>query len=255
VDRQLSYGKTLMAGKILHLTGYVGYRTRSHAGIRSVVSTMPRSEDDGLDLGEHRLVFGIVLVDRDGTVLVSNQPATSILEEGTAIAIVDGRLVAVHPGEQARLRMLVAGVAQSEPGATASAGGVMSIARGRRVPLSLLVAPLVGAGVSRTPDQPAAVLFVVDPEQPGQRWRKYLEDFYGLTRAEADVAVLLLQGIGVSDIARRRRTSFNTARTHLKRVFDKLGVHSQAELVRLLLSGGPPRDASRASPDRGRRAG
>jgi DNA-binding CsgD family transcriptional regulator len=244
-----------MAGKILHLTEYVDYRPRSRAGMRTLVSTMSQSENDGIDLGEHRLVFGIVLVDRDGTVLVSNQPATSILEEGTAIAVVDGRLVAVHPGEQARLQMLVADVAQSESGATAPAGGVMSITRARRVPISLLVAPLIASGVSLTPRQPTAVVFVVDPEQPGQKWREFLEELYGLTRAEADVAILVLQGTGVRDIARQRRTSFNTARTHLKRVFDKLGVHSQADLVRLLLNGDRPRDAIPVSPDRRRRAG
>ena len=59
---------------------------------------------------------------------------------------------------------------------------------------------------------------------------------YGLTSAEAVVAQLLVQHAGsVRDIADRLGVSVNTAKTHLKRIFDKTGVRRQSALIKLLL--------------------
>jgi DNA-binding CsgD family transcriptional regulator len=54
------------------------------------------------------------------------------------------------------------------------------------------------------------------------------------------VAALAGQALPVVTIARGLDVSPNTAKTHLKAVYGKLGVRSQAELVRLLMSRHPP---------------
>lgn len=53
-----------------------------------------------------------------------------------------------------------------------------------------------------------------------------------LTRREQDVVQCLLEGERVVSIAERLDLSPHTVRNHLKSIFRKLGVHSQAELVR-----------------------
>ena len=53
-----------------------------------------------------------------------------------------------------------------------------------------------------------------------------------LTRRERDVVVCLLEGERVVSIAERLDLSPHTVRNHLKSIFRKLDVHSQAELVR-----------------------
>lgn len=53
-----------------------------------------------------------------------------------------------------------------------------------------------------------------------------------LTRRERDVVVCLLEGERVVSIAERLDLSPHTVRNHLKSIFRKLEVHSQAELVR-----------------------
>jgi DNA-binding CsgD family transcriptional regulator len=55
---------------------------------------------------------------------------------------------------------------------------------------------------------------------------------------EAEVAALLAVGHEIRDVATRLRISVNTARTHLKTIFSKTGIRSQAELIRRV-SGGP----------------
>ena len=58
---------------------------------------------------------------------------------------------------------------------------------------------------------------------------------FGLTPAESQLARLLAQdGSGAKSLARQLGVSPATARTHLQRIFDKTGVHSQADLVSLL---------------------
>ena len=60
---------------------------------------------------------------------------------------------------------------------------------------------------------------------------------FGLTPAEAQLAINLCGGMDLKEVAETMHITFNTARTHLKRIFSKTHVSRQAELIRLLLQG------------------
>jgi DNA-binding CsgD family transcriptional regulator len=64
-----------------------------------------------------------------------------------------------------------------------------------------------------------------------------LQIYYGLRPAEATLASVLTNGKGLKDAADELHISLNTAKTHLRRIFDKTGTKRQAELVRLVLLG------------------
>jgi DNA-binding CsgD family transcriptional regulator len=51
------------------------------------------------------------------------------------------------------------------------------------------------------------------------------------------VAALLLEGLRTDELAERLDITLFTARTHVKRVLSKVDARSQAELMRVLLSG------------------
>jgi DNA-binding CsgD family transcriptional regulator len=55
---------------------------------------------------------------------------------------------------------------------------------------------------------------------------------YGLSPKEVEVAMAIVDGKSIQQIADHRRLSRETVRTQLKSVFSKLGVTSQLELVR-----------------------
>ncbi len=59
---------------------------------------------------------------------------------------------------------------------------------------------------------------------------------YGFTPAETALVLVLLQGLDLGQAARRLSMSLNTARYHLKHVFQKTDTNRQAELIRLVLS-------------------
>jgi len=74
---------------------------------------------------------------------------------------------------------------------------------------------------------------------------------WGLTAAEADVALFALKGCDVAEIARLRNTATGTVRAQLTRAYAKAGVGSRAALVSLfiedLLNGVPFPAAQRAA--------
>ena len=67
-------------------------------------------------------------------------------------------------------------------------------------------------------------------EVVAQRFREW-----GLTPAEADVAVFALKGCDVAEIAALRGSAAGTVRAQLARVYDKAGVNSRSALATLFL--------------------
>jgi len=78
-------------------------------------------------------------------------------------------------------------------------------------------------------------VFINDPERPRLIPQEYLQQAYGLTRTEAQIAQLLLNGLAIMDVAAKRNTSIETARWQIKSLMQKTNTTSQAELMRLLM--------------------
>jgi DNA-binding CsgD family transcriptional regulator len=79
------------------------------------------------------------------------------------------------------------------------------------------------------------LIMIGDPEREQRLSTIHLQELFGLTRAEARVAIRTLNGKGLQGIASDLSVTISTVRIHLQRVFEKTGTHRQAELVRLLL--------------------
>jgi DNA-binding CsgD family transcriptional regulator len=87
--------------------------------------------------------------------------------------------------------------------------------------------------------RPRAILFITDPEQTTAPRGQNLREDFGLTMAEAALALEILKGDGLRGAANRLGVSLATAHTQLAHVFDKTGTRRQAELVRLILQSQP----------------
>jgi hypothetical protein len=161
------------------------------------------------------LPLGAVWLNGHGRVVSWNHCAWSIVAEHDGLLVVDGRLVATRADEAFELKRLVNAVCGGAPGPYA-AGGATRISRtGSRPPVTLLVSPLRWPSVAVGIEIPVAVIFMNDPTREPQTWQDVLRCRYELTRSEAEVALLVLRGGAIDTIARERKTSRNTARTHL----------------------------------------
>lgn len=87
----------------------------------------------------------------------------------------------------------------------------------------------------------AAVLFIIDPSNRSSIPLNQIMDAFGLTRAEARVALAASSGNNVVETARLLNLSPNTIKTHLRRVFAKTSTAGQTELSGLMASVGSVR--------------
>jgi DNA-binding CsgD family transcriptional regulator len=79
-----------------------------------------------------------------------------------------------------------------------------------------------------------AVLVLVDPDERPRPPEATLRSVFGLTAAEARLAMHLAAGVSLEAAADALGVSKGTARIQLKAVFAKLDLHRQAELVALM---------------------
>ena len=80
-------------------------------------------------------------------------------------------------------------------------------------------------------------MVVVDPDRGYEVDEDRVGRFYGLTAAEARLTTFLARGRRLDEAAEDLGITYETARTHLKRIFNKTGAGRQTELVRLVLCG------------------
>jgi DNA-binding CsgD family transcriptional regulator/PAS domain-containing protein len=181
---------------------------------------------------------GVLFLDEKGRVILFNRSAGAILAQGDGVSLVRDGLVASRVDETKALRRLVANACATGACRGTHAGGAMLVSRpsGRRA-LSVLVAPLRLRQFPLASPVPAAVVFVSDPEQAVEGVEPFLQRLYGLTATEGAVATLLLEGRRLEEIGERLSISWNTVRTHVKRILAKADVRTQAEFIRVVLLG------------------
>ncbi len=86
----------------------------------------------------------------------------------------------------------------------------------------------------------AKVFVSFDDERTLERRIAVARPIYGLSATQARLAQLIAQGNDLPQAAAQLVVSVNTVRTHLQRMFDRTGAHSQSALISLLLTAEPP---------------
>lgn len=111
----------------------------------------------------------------------------------------------------------------------------VEVARGADHPLLYHLFPFTYGGHFRCGPEEAVAIVVSDPKAELELSVDSIRNGYGLTLSEARVSALIGSGLRIEDAASSLGITPNTARTHLKRIFEKTGTGRQAELLRLLL--------------------
>ena len=182
-----------------------------------------------------RLSAGFIILDRATRVLFANAAARSIASDGGALRLRNGSVVGAYPTYGQQLERLIQAAVRGMPVAT------MSIPHPQddRV-FTVLASSIRSRDIDRFSGlgmrDPAVMLVITDPLRPLDIPAEWIMDAYGLTQAEANVALASASGASIPEIAQRLSVSPNTVKTHLRRVFAKTGVSRQAELARVTAS-------------------
>lgn len=192
-------------------------------------STQPTAPRMGIDAALYAFVEhleeGVAVVDRRGSTLFLNRAARAIVG-GAHLCLVEGYLRARASNNGMALRkMITRCVAEGR-------GSAMRLASEDDI-LLITASPVPALGCP--PTEAAILLRLIDPATIRLPDKDVLRDHFSLTSTEAAFALELLAGNDLVTSAARRGIAPSTGRVHLRRLFEKTGMHRQAALIRLLL--------------------
>jgi DNA-binding CsgD family transcriptional regulator/PAS domain-containing protein len=180
---------------------------------------------------------GIVVFDGQGWPIFVNDEAAAVFATGDGLTLVDGALHAANPVTRSQLARALSSALHLGIADIGKPPGVVEVSRegtsGQYQVVFLPLDPRAGHANFSAADGVMAVIRGPNRVQP-TNLSAMLTAAYKLSRAEIALCRSLLQGETLVEAAKNLEVSRNTAKTHLARIFDKTGVHSQAALLRLL---------------------
>lgn len=190
----------------------------------------------GADEALNRIAVGVFLIDVERKVLFRNRRADELLEEADGISLGrEGVLRGERPQQTQALRDIIeATIRRGASGSRQSSDAVALTRESGRRALIAVACPLgrgpAGAG------EPAVGLFVTDPEWRSSDAAQTVAQLYSLSPAETRLALALVKGQRLDEIADAFGLSRNTVSYTLKNLFRKTETDRQADLISLFLS-------------------
>ncbi|MBW2939898.1 helix-turn-helix transcriptional regulator [Zhongshania aquimaris] len=179
----------------------------------------------------------LILLDALGGVVSRNKSADILLSNQTDIAISDGRvdirdLASKKVFEGVVSRMLNA----RSIGAPVRPEALRLSKEAKSSSIGVVVRAIPAHDYTQQTESPALALFIRDSDLPTYASEVTVSELFGLSPTEARIALLLSDGLSVTDIMDSLGMANSTVRTHLRSVFKKMGVDRQALVVRLILA-------------------
>jgi|GEM_PF-1521320 CheY-like chemotaxis protein len=190
----------------------------------------------GADEALNRISVGIFLLDSDRKVLFRNRRADALLDEHDGISLSrDSLLRAEKPHQTQALRDIIDDAMERLAISNRQGSEAVALERksGKR-PLIAVACPL-GKGPA-APGEPVVGLFVTDPQWRSSDAAQAVAQLYGLSPAETRLALALVRGLRLDEIAVEFGLSRNTVSYTLKNLFRKTETDRQADLISLFIS-------------------
>lgn len=196
-----------------------------------------RLDDNAAEAALNRLAVGFVLVDGSCRVVFRNQAAVRLLDANDGLGVDRTGVVTAHAtSDTDALRKAVKEAAGILDGDFTTSGGTFKVGRpSGKMAYSVMVAPLRPRhAVLGVTDAVIAVL-IADPARERSVDASQLSEILGITKGEARLLRLLIDGRSVKEAGDALGISAATARTHLRNIFAKTGFARQSDLVRAVM--------------------
>lgn len=182
-----------------------------------------------------RLTIATFILDGRGRVLRMNKAAESMIHRGETFRISDRHLAVGGRTDSRKFERIVkeALLARIESG---NNGFVRAFrcADPANEGLGILVRTIERERAAPIDATPGAIVYATDPT-PGATFEQLIAALFDLSPSEASLAALLTQGFSLTEAADELGLTESTVRSYSKRIFAKVGVSRQTELVRLIL--------------------
>jgi len=182
------------------------------------------------------LAVGVILVSKDARVIFANASAQRLLKQRDGLMTDRNGLRAIQSREAAALRALIACTATEGGRVHPQSGGGLNVTRANGLrALQVLVSPIRPLQSAHLGERAVAAIYVTDPEAMPEKPEVVFARLYNLTAAEAKVAAIIVRGRSGRQAAQELNVSYNTIKSHLKRIFAKTGTARQGDLIRLIV--------------------
>jgi DNA-binding CsgD family transcriptional regulator len=172
---------------------------------------------------------GGFLLDCEQQLLFLNPTGVDCLGDGLMMR--GKRVAATDPKSDVRLQSLIGAALNSTDGTCGSTS--VCVRRDSKLPLTVHIVRF-GEEVRPALKEASLLLVAFDPERCDPPPPDLLTDVFGLTPAEANVAIGIADGRHLAEIAAGRGVKIGTVRAYSKSVFAKTGTRGQAELATVL---------------------
>jgi len=198
--------------------------------LSAVRARLGRSESGTAMLGAalEEISGGLLITDDLGRLRHANGRALDLLDARNGLALSSGRVLPTDP----QLAERFARALQTAASRTGACGDAIRLQRQGQIPVRLLIAPLVG-------DSRNALILIDAPEEGDGDIARDLASLYGLSASEAELAVLLHDGLTPSEAAEARGVRLSTIRSQILSILHKTEARGLGDLLRIL--GGLPR--------------
>jgi DNA-binding CsgD family transcriptional regulator len=175
-----------------------------------------------------RLPFGVIALDVARRARLVNVPAQRFIDDRQVLELRDGRIASIAAEDAGALETLVSHL--QNDCAWPSTGGQVTLHRRSSPQLARL---LVLASIGSRIEDMLVVLLCPDPART-RMLATVLVDLFGLTPAEAQLALLMLEGLTIEEAARVRDVTTKTARAQWQTVLWKVAADHEGQVLSLL---------------------
>lgn len=183
-----------------------------------------------------QLSVGSIILDENARLLNCNTMARQLLDKNDGLQLVNNSLRLSSKDASLELQAVIADVLVNQRQGAAAVAGAMRVQRPSGLQdLGLVIRPVPINEWSEGESVPSVAVFISDPERASGAPIETITRLFGFTPSEANLAILLANGLSLDEASKQLSVSRNTARTHLRSIFAKTGVERQANLVRLIL--------------------
>lgn len=218
-----------------HISRSLGVMQRIRTAELTVASTLSAL---------HNLSTGVLLLTRNGSVAFSNHAAQRMLEEDDGLSLRQltqktGRdeLVALDAAAHQLIHQEISAALRRDAVATKHFCRSICVPRISQMGSYSLQFSALGNLVEFGADSNefAAIVFIADDLNKVELNPQFLQNHFGLTPAEARVAITLLELGTAKEVAQTLGVSSLTVRSQIKQVYLKMGVDTRARFVKLML--------------------
>ncbi|WP_417685213.1 helix-turn-helix transcriptional regulator [Roseibium sp.] len=211
----------------------------------SIQTAIRQDRNNALELMMDHQSDAMCLLDEDLSIHYSTPSCRAILTDGDIFTVADNRLVPVRRDLEAALQSVSRYVMQQRHGQDGS-----QLLNSHPLPeQSVLVADsenslcrvsirgLTNAQNVQGMGNPGYILVEVKkPTRLSKEMPPLLQSAFGLSKSEARLALDLASSGSITDTLDNLQITRNTAKTHLRRIYEKTSTQSQVELIQLIQS-------------------